>query len=167
MPHAPLFPNATLVQFYRLSLLLTGHARDAERALAETLREAETKIADVRDEQRRRSWVVSRLRQSCVPTPDPTARGGEAPRLVRSENGSEELPEVLPIEAYILAQRFGALPDPERSALAIFYLDLFSCEEIAQLLGMTLEQLAETLAKARSRLRASLHTSDATNGPGR
>jgi DNA-directed RNA polymerase specialized sigma24 family protein len=43
-----------------------------------------------------------------------------------------------------------------RSALALFYLDLFTPEEIAQLLKMKLEELGATLAEARTRLQESL-----------
>jgi hypothetical protein len=37
---------------------------------------------------------------------------------------------ILQIEAYLVAQRFHQLPEPERSALALFYLELFSVSEI-------------------------------------
>ncbi len=78
-------------------------------------------------------------RAGCGPTPP----GGGQPR-------------VLKIEAFLLAQRFHGLPEPERSALALFYLDFFTVAEIAELLKMTLETLAETLGAARGLLAQSL-----------
>ncbi len=56
----------------------------------------------------------------------------------------------------VLARHFHGLPEPERSALALFYLDSFTPEQIAQLLGMNLDKLAGTLAQARTLLKRSL-----------
>ena len=81
------------------------------------------------------------------------------PRLLRE--GSGEDTEVLEIEAYILAHHFHLLPEPERSALALFYLELFELSEIAELLQMRLEDLATTLGSARKRLHDSLKQSEA------
>jgi DNA-directed RNA polymerase specialized sigma24 family protein len=64
---------------------------------------------------------------------------------------------VLEIEGFLLAQRFHQLPEPERSALALFYLEFFTTEEIAQLLKMDAELLSSTLGAARELLQTSLH----------
>jgi DNA-directed RNA polymerase specialized sigma24 family protein len=63
---------------------------------------------------------------------------------------------VLKIEAFLLAQRFHLLPEPERSALALFYLEFFTVEEIARLLKMDVDVLSDTLAAARQLLQQSL-----------
>jgi len=63
---------------------------------------------------------------------------------------------VLAIEAFILARHFHTLPEPGRSALALFYVDLFTPGEIAGFLKLELEQLADTLAAARERLQEVL-----------
>lgn len=97
--------------------------------------------------------MAKRMRQHCLTQgaePDPLPA---APRLIRDTDDTEGDPEVLKIEAYILAQRFHHLPEPERSALAFFYLDLFNTEEIADLLGVTLEELATLLSRARPMLK--------------
>jgi DNA-directed RNA polymerase specialized sigma24 family protein len=70
---------------------------------------------------------------------------------------AKQVQEVLEIEAYIVAQRFRQLPEPERSALALFYLDLFPPPEIAQLLRVDLEELGEILSRGRSELRRLLN----------
>jgi DNA-directed RNA polymerase specialized sigma24 family protein len=66
------------------------------------------------------------------------------------------MPEALQIEAFLVAQRFHLLPEPERAALALFHLELFSTEEIGQILQLRAEQLAETIGRARTLLRESL-----------
>ncbi len=122
-----LLPRAGLADFYRFALLLTGDHAAAERAFSETLREGERRIADIRDEARRAAWLATRIRQRCM----------EISRDAESETGT-------------VADRFHSLPEPERSALALFYLDPFSPDQIAQILGMNIDRLAETLTRARA-----------------
>lgn len=154
--HSGLLTSTTLVEFYRLALLLTGNIRDVEGALSAVLVAGERRLRDLRDQTHRAAWLAARLRQYCLePKPEP----GKAPRLVRSEDSEAgPLAEVLQIEAYILAQHFQSLPEPDRSALGLFYLDLFTVEQIADILEMGLEQLAAALARARTQLQDSLRS---------
>lgn len=122
--------------------------------MAETLAEVEPQLAQFRSETSRQAWMVARIRERCLRNHGDAAPG---PRLLRTEPEQGARPEILAIEAYLLAQRFHALPEPERSALALFYLDFFSVAEIAQLLKMKLEELAEVLGRARQLLGESLH----------
>lgn len=148
-----MLPSATLAEFYRFALLLTGNIATAERVMAETLAEGEKQIGDMRDEMGRQAWMAAHLRNRCIHDHHVIP---ETPRLVRQEVDPGETPEVLQIEAFIVAQRFHTLPEPERSALALFYLNLFTPEEIGRLLGMRLELLADTLTRGRSLLREAL-----------
>jgi DNA-directed RNA polymerase specialized sigma24 family protein len=149
-----IFPSATIAEFYRFALLLTGRSAVAEQVMVETIAEAEAQLDEFRNDANRQAWLAQRLRQRCLKnsgeTPPP------APRLLRIEPEPGVRPEVLGIEAFILAEHFHGLPEPGRSALALFYLDLFTPEEIAELLKMTLEELGATLTEARTRLQESL-----------
>jgi DNA-directed RNA polymerase specialized sigma24 family protein len=152
------FSSATLSEFYRYSLLLAGNPAKAEAALAAACGDVREQLGQLRSDTKRRAWMAMRIRQyfQCagagngIPTP---------PRLLRE--GSGEDTEVLDIEAYILAHHFHLLPEPERSALALFYLELFDVHEIADLLQMQLEDLAATLGSARKRLHESLKQGEA------
>jgi DNA-directed RNA polymerase specialized sigma24 family protein len=156
------FPSSTLAEFYRFALLLTGNAKSAEQVMADTLTEVESQLSQFRHETSRQAWLATHIRERCLEnnkTAPPTA-----PRLLRDD--SDTGAEVLQIEAYLVAQRFHALPEPERSALALFYLDLFSAEEIAELLNMDIHALSETLGAGRDLLRKTLAgLRDATNQP--
>jgi len=159
LDHA-LLPSATLAEFYRFALLLTGRPQIAEKVMADTLDEVESQLADFRTENNRQAWLAGRIRQRCLREHAAT-NGGEtlSPRLLRAdEAGDDPGARVLEIEAFIVAQHFHALPEPERSALAVFYLDLFTPGEIAGLLKMRIEDLAETLADARAKLQEGLRT---------
>ena len=150
-----IFPSTTLAEFYRYALLLTGRSAAAESVMAETLAEVEAHLDQIRTEANRQAWLAQRIRERCLknnsdnPTP-------VVPRLLRIEPMAGAVPEVLGIEAYILAEHFHCLHEPARSALALFYLDLFTPDEIAKLLKMNLEELGVTLADARAALQGSL-----------
>ena len=155
MQTSPL-PNTTIAEFYRFALLLTGSIRMAEQVMAETLAEVAMHVAQVRSETARQAWFVQHLRERCLKNNESAPPA--APRLDRTDAVPGEKPRVLKIDAFLLAQRFHILPEPERSALALFYLDFFTIAEIAELLKMNVETLGETLAAARSLLEQSLRT---------
>ena len=150
-----IFPSATLAELYRFALLLTGRSAAAEAVMAETLAEVEAQLDQIRTEANRQAWLAQRIRERCLKNnlenPLPIV-----PRLLRVEQPAGAPPEVLGIEAFILAEHFHCMAEPGRSALALFYLDLFTPEEIAKLVKMTLEELGATLAEARVALRNSL-----------
>ena len=148
-----LFPEETLSSFYRFSLLVTGDAHSAEQLLAESLAEVEMRIAHLRNLHRRKAWLIRRLRQRLATMELPPAK---TPRLLRQGGAEANGDEVLEIEAYILAQHFATLEEPDRSALALFYLKLFPVRELPELLDLELEELARALERGRQQLRASL-----------
>lgn len=147
-----LFPSATLAEFYRFALLLTGSLQTAEKVLADALTESEGELLQMRNEKSRQAWFAMRLRERCAAA---AVIAEPAPRLVRDhEEGTNA--ELLEIEAYLMAQRFHRLPEPERTALALFYLDLFAVEDIGKLLKLEEEELAATVGRARAHLRNEL-----------
>jgi DNA-directed RNA polymerase specialized sigma24 family protein len=148
------FPSSTLAEFYRFALLLTGSAKSAEQVMADTLAEVESQLSQFRNETSRQAWLATHIRERCLENNKSTPP--TAPRLLRDDSDTGTHPEILEIEAFLVAQRFHLLPEPERSALALFYLDLFSAEEIAELLKMDIEALSDTLGAARDLLRKSL-----------
>jgi len=148
-----LLPNAALAEFYRFAVLLSGNARTAEQVMAEVLSEVQTQIEQLRNERSRRAWLATRIRERCR---EEKADGPPAPGLVRGEGEVTGSPEALQIEAFLVGQRFHLLPEPERTALALFHLELFSTEEIAQILKMKTEELAETVGRGRTLLREAL-----------
>lgn len=141
-----LFPNATLAEFYRLALLLSGNIKAAERIMADTLREVEQQLGELRNENSRQAWLAARIRQRCQR--ENAGGGPPARRLLRDEESGG----LLDIEAFIVAQHISTLPEPERSALALFYVDLFTPAEVANLLKVKLEELAELLSRGRGML---------------
>lgn len=149
-------PRASLDQYYRFALLLCGNAKGAERVLGSALAEMRRHTEQLRNAQARQAWLVTRLRQECKRLTTPKPAAGAAPGLVRSEEDLAENPELLTIEAYLLAQRFSCLPEPGRTALALLYLDLFPPAELPKLLELSWDRVCTALAEARLELQKQI-----------
>jgi DNA-directed RNA polymerase specialized sigma24 family protein len=146
-------PTANLDQLYRFALLLCGQARAAEQVLATALAELQSQLGQVRSTGSRHVWLVARIRQECQRRA-PEGETGPVAGLIRvPEEETDEAAPLLAIEAYLFARRFSALAEPGRSALALFYLELFPAAEICGLLNLTWDRYCETLKKARASLR--------------
>lgn len=129
--------------------------------MAETLADAESQLAQLRNETSRLAWLATHIRERCLK--NNASAPPAAPRLLRDDGEDLAKPEILEIEAFLLAQRFYVLPEPERSALALFYLEFFNAEEIAELLKMDVDTLSETLSDARGLLQQSLRSARGTS----
>jgi DNA-directed RNA polymerase specialized sigma24 family protein len=149
-------PSNTLAEFYRFAVLLTGQIARAEQVMADTLTQAEGALAQIRSERARRAWFVAQIRERCL---NGESGAAPAPRLLREMEEAIQPVKVLEIEAYLVAQRFSQLPEPERSALALFYLDSFTNEDIAKLLKLNPHDLGDTLGRARTHLEGLLRGS--------
>ena len=131
------FNNENVAALYRFTLLLRGGAKLAEQTLVATLTECASQIEQIRNEKNRMVFVVRKLHERCAKADGKTA--DESP-------GDETSPFV---------RRFSAMSEPERSAIALFYLDLFPAREIASLLGMSFDDLSDVLENGREELRRS------------
>lgn len=147
-----LLPKGALPDLYRFAWLLTGDADLAEEALAAALAEL-PKLDELRKANSRHVLLMQHLRQECLRH---RTSSEKAPRLLRQEDGSLAPLEILEIEAYIVAQHFQGLAEPERSALALFYLPLLSQKESATLLNVSLEQYCELVGRGRENLHRRL-----------
>jgi DNA-directed RNA polymerase specialized sigma24 family protein len=113
---------------YRLLLIRTGQRIQAEQALRETLTESLRTIAG---DPQKTDFVEFYRTALKMPT-------------AASEPGETELAE------WPLALHH--LPEPERSAITLFYLEIFSPRVLSELLGLDLEGLALLIAAARRSL---------------
>lgn len=142
-----------ITELFRFALLLTGDADEAGDLLVSAVGEMPDELMQLRAEKNRTVWLLRKIRDGAGSrmagrtTGDPAAqRDAEDMRAFHSlkENlgGSDPLPA-----------RLAALPEPERSTLALFYLDLLQPPEQAQFFGIHIEELSERLRCARQLLR--------------
>src|SRR5260221_1605566 len=83
--HTAPFPSATLAEFYRFALLLTGNPASAERVMAETLAAVESQLSQFRNETSRQAWLATHIRERCLK--NNAAAQPAAPRLLRDDGG--------------------------------------------------------------------------------
>ncbi len=121
---------------YRFALLLTGDPAAAQQALIDVCTACAPQIEAYRDAANRVAFIVAKLRARC---------------LIASPGNTGSSPAI--------ARQFQSMGEPERSALALFYLGIFPAQEIAALLHMSLEDLSGILERGREHLRAAAITS--------
>jgi DNA-directed RNA polymerase specialized sigma24 family protein len=148
-----------LPQLYRFCFLMTGDAAKAQAAFQETVREAATRAAS--DEPAPdRLWFFRDARWRCV------ALGEQG---IQAEPGMLEEAEVSPsapaqirtVEPAQLALWISAAPEPQRSALALFYLDEFTLTELLAILEMKAGELSDLICSGRRQFQSWLDSTHA------
>lgn len=143
-----------LPQLYRFCFLMTGDAGKAQEAFQNTVREAALRSA--RDEPPSdRLWFFRDARWRCLAVCE---------EGIQAEPGMLEETEISPVgpmqieqlEPDQLAVWISAAPDPQRSALSLFYLDEFSLREMMALLEMKAGDLSELISSGRRQFQAWL-----------
>ncbi len=145
-----------LPQLYRFCFLMLGDSRKAQEVFHATLREAAVRAA--RGELSSESfWLFRDARWRCLEAtksdlqPEPV----EMEERDVASNAESQIQRLDPIQ---LAIWISAAPDPQRSALALFYLDEFDYREILDLAELKLSELSRLLFKGRRQLQAWLHS---------
>jgi RNA polymerase sigma-70 factor (ECF subfamily) len=143
-----------LPQLYRFCFLMTGDSSKAREAFQDTVREAAVRAA--RDEPPPdRLWFFRDARWRCLAVCE---------QGLQAEPGMLDEAEVSPIaplqveqlDPDQLAVWISAAPEPQRSALALFYLDEFSLRELLALLEMKAGELSELISSGRHQFQAWL-----------
>lgn len=133
---------------------MTGDAAKAQEAFQNTVREAAVRAA--RDEPPPdRLWFFRDARWRCL---------GVTEEGIQAEPGMMEEAEISPVapkqierlEPDQLAVWISAAPEPQRSALALFYLDEFSLREMLELLEVKAGELSDLISSARRQFQAWL-----------
>ena len=128
-----------VLALYRFSLLLKGGEAAARRILLEMLSENAPRLAQLRNERSRLAFALKKLRGLCL------SNGGSGAGEKEGETAAPGF-----------AERFSALPEPGRSALALLYLKVLSADDAATLLDLNPDDFSAALRKARALLREPL-----------
>jgi DNA-directed RNA polymerase specialized sigma24 family protein len=143
-----------LPQLYRFCFLMTGEAGKAREAFQDTVREAALRSAG--DEPPPdRLWFFGDARRRCV---EVCEEGIQAePGMLEEAEISPEAPlQIQQLDPDQLAVWISAAPEPQRSALALFYLDEFNLREMLALLDMKAGELSELISSGRCQFQAWL-----------
>ncbi len=133
---------------------MTGEAARAQEAFQATLREAALRSAQ-NEPPADRLWFFRDARWRCLEVAEKGLQPehGALEEGVVSPNAPAQIAQLHPEQ---LAIWISAAPDPQRSALAAYYLDEFTPREILTLLDLKTAELSEALASGRRQFQAWL-----------
>ena len=143
-----------LLQLYRFCYLMVADAAKAQEIFHATLREAAQQSADG-EAPRDRLWFFRNARWRCLEA----SEKGLQPEDVDFEEG--DLAECGPLqieklEPQQLAIWIAGAADPQRTALALFYLDEFSHRDLLSVTELKPPELAKLLGRGRREFQAWL-----------
>lgn len=134
---------------------MTGDAGKAQEAFQDTLREGAHRAA-AGEPPEDRMWFFREARFRCLALAEEglQCEEGEIEEHEISPQASEQISQLAPEQ---LAIWISAAPDPQRSALAAYYLDEFTPREILALLELKAHELARFIRSARRQFQAWLN----------
>jgi DNA-directed RNA polymerase specialized sigma24 family protein len=143
-----------LPQLYRFCFLMTGDASKAQNAFQDTVREAALRAA--KDEPPPdRFWFFRDARWRCLALCEEgvQAEPGMIEEAEISPTASKQIEQLEPDQ---LAVWISAAPDPQRSAMAFYYLDEFSLNEMLAMLEIKVAEFSGLISSGRRQFQAWL-----------
>ena len=143
-----------LPQLYRFCFLMLGDPRKAQEVFHTTLREAAVRAAhgDLPEEP---FWLFRDARWQCLEATKSDLQP-EPAEMDEHDVAPDADSQIQRLDPMQLAVWISAAPDPQRSALALFYLDEFDYQEILDIANLKLNELSGFLARGRRQLQAWL-----------
>lgn len=135
---------------------MTGDSAKAQDAFQSTLRDAALRAAH-REPPRDRLWFFSQARWRCLAASEQGLQP-EHSTLDECAVAPHAAAQVRQLHAEELAAWVSGAPDPQRSALAAYYLDEFSLREMLTLLGLKPKELSDLICAGRRQFQAWLDT---------
>jgi DNA-directed RNA polymerase specialized sigma24 family protein len=143
-----------LPQLYRFCFLLLGDSRKAQEVFHTTLREAALHAAEG-GLPKEPFWLFRDARWRCLEATK-TDLQPESLEIDEHEIDPGAASQIEQLDPAQLAVWISSAPDPQRTALALFYLDEFDYTEILDIAELKLSTLSRCLAKGRRQLQAWL-----------
>ena len=134
---------------------MTGEREKARAAFRETVREAALKSAQGEPPENR-LWFFREARWRCLAAGEQGLQVDTNDPLDETPLSEEAVDQLKNLEPDQLAIWVSGAPDPQRSALALYYLDEFSLREMLAILGMKMTDLGMMLDQGRRQLQAWL-----------
>lgn len=148
-------------QLYRFCLLMTGDPARALDAFQNTVRAAAL-LASRGQLPADRLWSFHEARHQCLQLSKDDVQP-ESTTMPEEPISCDAAARVAQLEPEQLAAWISAAPEPQRSALAYYYLNEFSHREMQNLLDVKMQELASLISHGRSQFQAWL--SNVTEAP--
>lgn len=146
--------NKNLPQLYRFCFLMTADVEKAKEAFQGTVREAALRSAHG-EAPPDRLWFFRDARGRCLAASEAGLQA-EHGQMDEHEVCLSAPAQIAQIDVEQLAIWISAAPEPQRSALALFYLDEFNPTELCVTLGLKPRELAALIASGRREFQAWL-----------
>jgi DNA-directed RNA polymerase specialized sigma24 family protein len=143
-----------LPQLYRFCFLMLGDSRKAQEVFNTTLREAALRAAQG-ELPKEPFWLFREARWRCLEA-SKTDLQSELLDIDEHDIAPQAASQIQQLEPTQLAIWISAAPDPQRTALALFYLDEFDYLEILDIAELKLSTLSRCLSQGRRQLQAWL-----------
>jgi len=144
-----------LPQLYRFCFLMTGDAGKAQEAFQATLREAARRSAEG-EPPPDRLWFFRDARWRCLELGEEGLQAEES--VLEEHELSPNAPaQIAQLHPEQLAIWISSAPDPQRSAMAAYYLDEFTPRELRTLLDLKSGELSKFVADGRRQFQAWLN----------
>ena len=143
-----------LPQLYRFCFLMLGDSRKAQEVFNTTLREAAVRAAQG-ELPREPFWLFREARWRCLEASKMDLQP-ESLKIDEHDIVPQAASQIKQLDPAQLAIWISAAPDPQRTALALFYLDEFDYLEILDIAELKLSTLSRCLAQGRRQLQAWL-----------
>ena len=141
---------------YRLALTYMQNSDDAEDAVQDVFLRYMTAAPFLRDSEHERAWLIRVTVNRCC---DLLRR-----RKIRSYVSLDEVPETAAddtaLESSDLMHTLSKIPEKNRGAIVLHYLEGFSVEEVAKMLGISQSAVKMRLARGREALKDLLSAED-------
>ncbi len=147
--------NENLPQLYRFCFLMTGEQTKAKQAFQSTLRAAAA-LAAKGEPVQDRLWFFRDARwQSLIASESGLqAEPGFVEDAELTPESPAQIAQLLPEQ---LAVWISAAPEPQRSALAVYYLDEFSLADMLSMLELKAKDFSEMVERGRHEFQAWLN----------
>ena len=141
---------------------MLGDSSKAQEVFYTTLREAAKRAAQG-ELPKERFWLFRDARWRCLEASEADLQP-EALKLDEHDVARHAASQIEQLDPTQLAVWISGAPDPQRTALALFYLDEFDYQEILDLAELKLSELSRYLTQSRGQLQAWLNTKHPQQG---
>ena len=150
---------------FRFAYRLTGSASDAEDLTQETFGKAFTRLSQLREPERAKSWLFRILRNLYLHKVRDEKRHRVIPlEAIGDLPGCESHDQQPEIEPEKLQQALNELDEGFRTPLVLFYFEEFSYRDIAEQMELPIGTIMSRLARAKAYLRVKLESVGVANG---
>ena len=143
-----------LLQLYRFCFLMVADAAKAQEIFHATLREA-AQLAAGGEAPGDRLWFFRNVRWRCLESGEQGLQAEDVD-LEQDELAEWAPSQIEKLEPQQFATWISGAPDPQRTALALFYLDEFSHRELLSVTELKPPELSKLLCNGRRQFQAWL-----------